>query len=110
MNIILLAGPKTYSAKGSVQDDHHQGSTRLHKDLTDTVNIMLWEMPASHGPSCALWDIFPAAASHIVDKFLIEQGSRGPGSATLSQQIYVTPANHELLFKQYGIRPWTILQ
>jgi lysine-specific demethylase 3 len=54
-NILLDAGPKTYNALASVQDNYHSGSTRLHKDLTDAVNAMLWAAEfAKDVPGCAL--------------------------------------------------------
>jgi lysine-specific demethylase 3 len=94
-----------------VQDDHHHGSTKLHKDLTDAVNIMLWaSMLAGGVPGSALWHIFPASASHIICRFLREQGFMGPGDPIHSQQVYFTPTMLELLFKQYGIQPWKIIQ
>jgi lysine-specific demethylase 3 len=94
-----------------MQDNLHKGSTRLHKDLTDAVNIMLWAAtPAGGIPGSALWHIFPAAVSHVLSKFLREQGFVDPGDPIHSQIIYMTPAMLELLFQQYGIRPWTITQ
>jgi lysine-specific demethylase 3 len=70
-NILLDAGPKTYNALASVQDNYHSGSTRLHKDLTDAVNAMLWAAEfAKDVVGCALWHISPVATSRIINEFL----------------------------------------
>jgi lysine-specific demethylase 3 len=93
-----------YHALQSVQDDRHHGSTKLHKDLTDAVNIMLWASTLAGGvPGSALWHIFPASVSHLICKFLREQGFVVLGDLIHSQRVYFTPAMLELLFKQYGI-------
>jgi JmjC domain, hydroxylase len=110
-NSLLDAGPKTYNALASVQDNYHSGSTRLHKDLTDAVNVMLWAAEfAKDVPGCALWHIFPAAASCIINEFLRRRGFTGLGDLIHLQQVYLTPALLDLLFEQTGVRPWTILQ
>jgi lysine-specific demethylase 3 len=110
-NGLLDAGPKTYNALASVQDNYHSGSTRLHKDLTDAVNIMLWAAEFAKGvPGRALWHIFPAAASRIINEFLRRRGFTGLGDLIHLQQVYLTPALLNFLFEQTGVRPWTILQ
>ena len=110
-DISLEAGPKTYNALASVQDNYHSGSTRLHKDLTDAVNVMLWAAEfAKDVPGCALWHIFPAAASHIINEFCRRRGFTGLGDLIHLQQVYLTPALLNLLFEETGVRPWSILQ
>jgi hypothetical protein len=109
--IIFQSGPKTYNALASVQDNYHSGSTKLHKDLTDAVNVMLWAAEFARGvPGCALWHIFPAATSRIINEFLRRQGFMGLGDLIHLQQVYLTPVLLNLLFEQTGVRPWTILQ
>jgi hypothetical protein len=109
--ILPDVGPKTYNALASVQDNYHNGSTRLHKDLTDAVNVMLWAAAFATGiPGCALWHIFPAAASRIINEFLRRRGLTGLGDLIHLQQTYLTPALRDLLFKETEVRPWTILQ
>jgi JmjC domain, hydroxylase len=109
--IIFQSGPKTYNALASVQDNYHSGSTKLHKDLTDAVNVMLWASElAKDVPGCALWHIFPAVTSRIINEFLRRQGFKGLGDLIHLQQVYLTPALLDLLFKETGVRPWAILQ
>ncbi|KIM87080.1 hypothetical protein PILCRDRAFT_31089, partial [Piloderma croceum F 1598] len=82
-------GPKMYNACETAPDDQHQGSTKLHGDLTDAVNIMLWAAKNADGtPGCALWHIFPATALAFFRNFLIEVcGFTGPGDPIHSQLI-----------------------
>ena len=108
---MVLIGPKMYNATETAPDDQH-GSTKLHKDLTDAVNIMLWAAKSEDGqPGCALWHIFPPSASFLLRKFLIDDcGFTGPGDPIHSQTIYLTQDMLQRLFQKYGIRPYTIRQ
>jgi hypothetical protein len=74
-------------------DNNHHGLTKLHMDITDTVNLMLWAADSSDGKAgYALWHIFPASASSILCKFLMEeQGAMGSGDLIHSQAVYLTP-------------------
>ena len=55
----MLLGPKVYFALAAKQDDGHHGSTRLHCDLTDAINVCVFAAPQSDGlPGGARWDIF----------------------------------------------------
>ena len=45
-----------YFAFTTVQDDHHDGSTKLYMDLTDATNMMLSSAIGPDGKvGCALW-------------------------------------------------------
>ena len=110
--LTLFTGPKMYNACETAPDDQHQGSTKLHGDLTDAVNIMLWAAKNADGtPGCALWHIFPATALAFLRKFLIEVcGFTGPGDPIHSQLIYLTPDLLQHFFEQYRILPYTVRQ
>ncbi|KIM89597.1 hypothetical protein PILCRDRAFT_60651, partial [Piloderma croceum F 1598] len=105
-------GPKMYFAYKTVSDDHHNGSTKLHMDLTDAVNVMLWASPdPDKQPGYALWRIFPATSAPLLHRFIREEcGFTGPRDPVHSQCIYLSPNKCELFFKKYGIRPYTIRQ
>jgi hypothetical protein len=81
-------------------------------DITDAVNLMLWAADSSDGKAgYALWHIFPASASSILRKFLMEeQGAMGSGDLIHSQAVYLTPDMLQRLNNGYGIRPYTIYQ
>ena len=101
-----------YNAHATVQDDDHNGSTRLHLDLTDAVNIMIWTADiARETLGYALWHIFAAADLPVLRQFLMEQGIfRGKGDPVHSQTVCLTPKLLQLLFDKYGIRPYIIHQ
>ncbi|KIM80675.1 hypothetical protein PILCRDRAFT_52980, partial [Piloderma croceum F 1598] len=66
-------GHNMYNADGSMQDDQHHGSTKLHMDITDALNLMVWAAKLPDGsPGYAIWHIFPAAISDILRQFLRE--------------------------------------
>lgn len=107
-----MIGPKMYNAEATLQDDAHQGSTFLHLDMTDAVNVMIWAATFPDGrPGYAVWHIFPRDASPIVRQFLREEvGFEGEGDPIHSQMICMTPTLLERLFSKHGIRPYTIYQ
>ncbi|KDQ31339.1 hypothetical protein PLEOSDRAFT_1023268, partial [Pleurotus ostreatus PC15] len=55
-------GPKVYAATASKHDNHHHGSTRLHMDMADTVNIM--------ASGRALWHIFRSDDADAIGQIL----------------------------------------
>ncbi|KDQ22494.1 hypothetical protein PLEOSDRAFT_1023300, partial [Pleurotus ostreatus PC15] len=55
-------GPKVYAATASQCDNDHHGSTRLHMDMADAVNIM------AHGR--ALWHIFASDDANSIRRVL----------------------------------------
>jgi hypothetical protein len=101
-----------YNAFATLQDDDHHGSTRLHMDLTDAVNIMLWAAPLPDGnPGCALWHVFPVDASTSIRTVMKNDGSfNGPGDPIHSQSMYLTPKMLDILAHKYSVHPFTILQ
>jgi hypothetical protein len=101
-----------YIAYKTMQDNNHHGSTKLHMDITDAVNLMLWAADSGDGATgYALWHIFSASASCILHKFLIEeQGAMEYGDPIHSQAVYLTPDMLQRLYNQHGIRPYTIYQ
>jgi JmjC domain, hydroxylase len=100
-----------YIAYGSIEDDQHHGSTKLHIDMTDAVNIMVWSS-GRHEPrhSYALWRIFPQAASSVISDFLRDTGFSGSGQPIHSQTVYFTETMLKELEARHGIRPFTIRQ
>jgi hypothetical protein len=91
---------------------HHNGSTKLHMDITDAWNTCLWAAaPAANEPGYALWHIFSASDAALLRKFITEEcGFAGLGDPIHSQFIYLTPDMLRRLFKMYGIRPYTVHQ
>ncbi|KAH7917085.1 hypothetical protein BV22DRAFT_988083, partial [Leucogyrophana mollusca] len=105
-------GPKMYIAHGTSQSDSHHGSTRLHKDITDAVNLLVFAANFTDGrPGYALWHIFPRQATAALCKFLINEGHfRDTGDPIHSQSVYLTPSMLSDLAAKYGVQPYTIVQ
>ncbi|KAF4584817.1 hypothetical protein EYR38_002048 [Pleurotus pulmonarius] len=100
-------GPKAYIAtqNKTIQSRCH-GTTRLHMDLSDAVNIML---PITDN-SAALWHIFAASDADKLREFLQK---KYPGQKTdhiHSQQTYLTQDDLTILEEQFSIRPFTFIQ
>lgn len=110
--LILFIGPKLYVAQGTFYDDDHSGSTVLHMDLTDAVNIMMWSAYDDTGsPGPAIWHIFPAEVSNKIRDFLrAEGGFSGSGDPIHSQSVCLIPRWLARLETEYEVRPYTIHQ
>jgi hypothetical protein len=105
-----IVGPKMYNANRSKPGNQHCGSTNLHMDLTDAVNVMVWAAQKDGSPGYAVWHIFTSAVSDTLRKFLREEGSTGPGDPIHSQTVYLTPTMLQSLATNYQVRPYTIYQ
>jgi hypothetical protein len=101
-----------YIANGSVEDGYHHGSTKLHIDMTDAVNIMVWTSDRRESESrYALWRIFSRTSStHICDFLRDHGGFIGPGHPIHSQHAYFTESMLKELNLQFGVQPFTIKQ
>jgi [histone H3]-dimethyl-L-lysine9 demethylase len=60
----------------------------------------------------AIWDIFPADATHTINQFLQETTKRNANAIDpiLSQAYYLTKPQLDELAKKYGIFPWRVYQ
>jgi hypothetical protein len=107
----LYVGPKMYFGQYSISSSIHQSSTKLHMDVTDAYNEMIY---ASKCPDrmlgCALWHIWDTTDA-VLHKFLRDNcGFTGPEDAIHSQDIHVTPELLVHMFKKCGVHPYTICQ
>jgi hypothetical protein len=111
-SIVYLIGPKMYNANGGELADDIYGSTKLHMDLTDAVNVMVWAANCRDGsPGYALWHIFLPEAAEILRRFFEEEGFVvGSGDLIHLQNIYVHDGMLKRLADKYNIRPYTIRQ
>ena len=103
-----------YNAQGDPENHSHQGSTRLHLDVTGAVNIMLYAADLPDGsPGGALWHIFPPEAVPVLRQFMRTDPGiayKGPGDPIHDQKTYLTPARLNSLQEKHGIRPFAITQ
>ena len=101
-----------YNAMASHEAPGSKGSTRLHMDMADAVNIMTYASPCPDGsPGCAAWDLFRAEDSDKLRKFLRKRFQGAFQHDPIhSQQVYFDSAARRELFKDYGVKSHRIYQ
>ncbi|KAF8579060.1 hypothetical protein K439DRAFT_1360417 [Ramaria rubella] len=105
-------GPKMYNAFASSEMPGAKGSTRLHMDMADAVNIMLYSSKRPDGgEGMAAWDIFRADDTQKIRRFLRkhfkEQFVNDP---IHSQTFYLDVAMRRQLFEEFGVSSWRLYQ
>ncbi|KAN0061482.1 hypothetical protein ACQY0O_006329 [Thecaphora frezii] len=113
-------GPKMYNAWPSSEAPGGKGTTRLHMDMADAVNIMLYaeppkeaDLPEEHKPGVAAWDIFRAEDADKVRQFLREEldpRSEFKDDPIHIQRYFIDAELRVKLFRRYGVRGWRIYQ
>ncbi|EMD40603.1 hypothetical protein CERSUDRAFT_80259 [Gelatoporia subvermispora B] len=105
-------GPKMYNAMASFEQEGSKGSTRLHMDMADAVNVMLYAAPMPDGrPGCAAWDIFRAEDTAKLRKFLRRKfKGQYQHDPIHSQSFFLDSVAREELYRDTGIRSHRIYQ
>ncbi|KAF9462616.1 hypothetical protein BDZ94DRAFT_1366125 [Collybia nuda] len=101
-------GPKMYIA---LEDQTKTGSTRLHLDLSDAVNILVHEGQSSTGESGALWHIFSQEDTVLLGELFKNHYSySGTGNPIHQHTIYLTSSDLDTLKETHSITPYEIIQ
>lgn len=102
-------GPKMYIAR---EDRNKQGSTRLHMDLSDAINILVRTENSSTGDQGgALWHIFSREDTARLSEILKSHPSYPrEGNPIHQQTIYLTSLELARLEELHGIIPYSIIQ
>ncbi|KAL4082085.1 hypothetical protein V8B97DRAFT_161135 [Scleroderma yunnanense] len=105
-------GPKMYNAMASYESAGSKGSTRLHMDMADALNIMTYAALTPDGkPGCAAWDLFRACDSEKLRHFLRRKFKGSYQHDPIhSQQFYLDTQLRKELFDMYGVKSHRILQ
>ncbi|CDS00276.1 uncharacterized protein SPSC_05339 [Sporisorium scitamineum] len=114
-------GPKMYNAWPSSEANGGHGTTRLHMDIADAVNIMLYAAPLTgddddvaeqHRPGVAAWDIFRAEDADTLRAFLREEHAKlkFQDDPIHIQRFFVTAPQRVKLYRKYGVKSWRIYQ
>jgi len=105
-------GPKMYIALATTDEEGSKGSTRLHMDMADGVNIMVHSEPRPDGsPGVAAWDLFRAEDADRLRRFLKRRfGTNGQHDPILSQQYYLDAELRKELYDDYGIKSHRVYQ
>jgi lysine-specific demethylase 3 len=101
-----------YTLKESSEAPGGKGSTRLHMDMADAVNIMLYAAPRKDGGSgCAVWDIFRTEDANKIRSFLRRKFNHPAGEDPIHSQVYyLDSALRQELHEQERIYSWRIYQ
>ena len=87
------------------------GTTKLHLDVTDAVNLMVWS--ALGDAPAATWHIFPRADALKLSNAVDVLKGREPANNTRlihSHSVYLSPDDLHWLHSRYNIRPWVVEQ
>jgi lysine-specific demethylase 3 len=105
-------GPRMYIALATTDEEGSKGSTRLHMDMADGVNIMVHAEPRADGsPGVAAWDLFRTEDADRLRRFLKRRfGANGQHDPILSQQYYLDASLRKELFDDYGIKSHRVYQ
>jgi hypothetical protein len=95
-------------ALATKQCDGYSGSTRLHCDLCDAINVMVYSTPST---GTALWHIFKVSdvakiRAYIRDRFKLASED----DPIHCQRYYLGPSHLVELKSMYGVVPFTIHQ
>lgn len=101
-----------YNAMASHQDSGSRGSTRLHMDMADAVNVMTYAADCPDGSTgCAAWDLFSAEDSAKLRGYLKK---KFPGALTMDpihgQQVYLDETMRKELAEEWGVYSFRVYQ
>ncbi|KAK0242300.1 hypothetical protein EDD85DRAFT_810740 [Armillaria nabsnona] len=104
-------GPKMYNAMASNQQEGSKGSTRLHMDMADALNIMTYSCAGPDGsPGCAAWDLFRREDNDTIRQFLKQKFGFNGQDPIHSQQFYLTEDLRLELWQQYHVQSYRVYQ
>jgi len=107
-----VVGPKMYNAMASSDTPGTKGSTRLHMDMADAVNVMLYCSPTPEGkPGGALWDIYDASDAGKIRDFLKNKfKGKFQNDPIHSQMFYLDCDLRKELYEEFGVKSYRIYQ
>ncbi|TFY68723.1 hypothetical protein EVG20_g3448 [Dentipellis fragilis] len=105
-------GPKMYNAMETFETAGSNGTTRLHMDMADAVNVMLHAEPRADGsPGVAAWDLFRPEDSDAIRKFMKEKFSEVQSSDPIHvQRYYLDSTLRRELYEKCGVKSHRIYQ
>ncbi|KAJ3202229.1 hypothetical protein HDU82_007510 [Entophlyctis luteolus] len=109
-------GPKMYNAFGSSDaGDYGQGTTPIHLDMADAVNVMMYCSSFPADRPAAVWDIYALKDVPKLREYLNEYAERTGCAEKMEdcihdQTFYLNEMMREELWKQKGVRAWRIYQ
>lgn len=101
-----------YNANGSFMTAGSKGSTRLHMDMADALNVMTYAAPTAGGaPGSAVWDLFRAEDSDKIREFLRQRfQGQFANDPIHGQTIYLDEELRHALWEEHGVKSWRFYQ
>ena len=101
-----------YNAFAMEDTEGSKGTTRLHMDMADAVNMMVYAEPCANGtPGGARWDLFRAEDAPAIRKFLSDRFQLASGLDPIhSQQFYLDKQLRTELYAKTGVRSHQVIQ
>ena len=111
-NNVRTPGPKMYNAMASSDTPGTKGTTRLHMDMADAVNVMLYAAPTPDGkPGGAIWDIYDASDAGKIRDFLKGKfKGKFQNDPIHSQTFYLDCDLRKELYEEFGVKSYRIYQ
>ncbi|GJJ07745.1 hypothetical protein Clacol_001950 [Clathrus columnatus] len=105
-------GPKMYNAFASSDLPPSKGTTRLHLDMADAVNVMLYSTKRPDGgEGMAVWDIFRAEDAEKIRRFLHHHFKDQFANDPIHAQVFYLDAElRKQLYNETGVYSWRIYQ
>lgn len=100
------------SKRADLDLDVEYGSTVLHLDMSDALNMMLYAAKHPDGtPGYTSWQLFSPLDSIVLREFLVQEGVfDGAGDIIHSHQVYITHDMLDRLHRVHGVQPYEIHQ
>ena len=101
-----------YNAMASSDTPGTKGTTRLHMDMADAVNLMLYATLTPEGkPGGAVWDIYDASdAGKIRDFLKVKFKGKFQNDPIHSQTFYLDCDLRKELYEEFGVKSYRIYQ
>lgn len=103
-----------YNAWAGQHTRGKKGTTRLHMDIADAVNVLLYaseERVAVDGHAAAQWDIFQAEDADAIREFLRDHCNASRDEDPIhSQKHFLDDDLLQRLYREKGVYSWRILQ
>jgi lysine-specific demethylase 3 len=101
-----------YNAMASYDAPGSKGSTRLHMDMADAVNVMLHAAQTPDGkPGSAAWDLFRAEDSVKIRQFLRKKfKGQFQNDPIHSQLFYLDSDSRKELYEELGVMSYRVYQ
>lgn len=101
-----------YNAMASYDSPGSKGSTRLHMDMADAVNVMLYAAQTPDGkPGTAAWDLFRAEDSVKIRQFLRKKfKGQFQNDPIHCQLFYLDSVLRKELLDEHGVMSYRVYQ